>query len=64
MPRLRFLLIDGDGQRVGRFESQRFDWKASDVFELDGTRWRIDEILPEVSTMVTYNAVWVLTPVL
>jgi hypothetical protein len=61
-PLWRFLLIDADGQRVGRFETQQIGWKTGDVFELDGMRWQISEILPEVSTMVTYNAVWVVIP--
>jgi hypothetical protein len=61
-PLWRFLLIDADGQRVGRFETVRSDWDAGDAFELDGRRWRIVEILPEVSTMVAYNAMWVVAP--
>jgi hypothetical protein len=53
------MIIDADGQRIGRFESSEVNWKAGDVFELDECDWRIVEILPEVSTMVTYNEVWV-----
>ena len=59
---LRYMVIDADGQRIGRFESDRPDWKPGDVFDLDERSWRIVEILPEVSTMVTYNAVWVAAP--
>jgi hypothetical protein len=61
-PLWRYLLIDADGRRIGRFETERIGWAAGHVFELDGERWRISEILPEVSTMVTYNAVWVVAP--
>jgi Lhr-like helicase len=57
------MVIDPDGQCIGRFESDRPDWRPGDVFELEGRSWRIVEILPEVSTMVTYNAVWVAAPV-
>ena len=56
------MVIDADGQRIGRFESSKLDWKPGDVFGLDGHSWRIVEILPEVSTMVVYNAVWVAAP--
>jgi hypothetical protein len=56
------MVIDEDGQRIGRFESSEFEWKLGDVFDLDDRRWRIVEILPEVSTMVAYNAVWVAAP--
>jgi len=62
LPLLRYLVIDADGQRIGRFESSELEWKAGDVFDLDGRSWRIVEILPEVSTMVAYNAVWVAAP--
>ena len=58
----RFMVIDEDGQRVGRFETGDPDWRASDIFALDEQAWRIVEILPEVSTMVAYNAVWVAAP--
>jgi hypothetical protein len=60
----RFLVIDEDGRRVGRFETTDLDWRAGDVFALDEQPWRIVEILPEVSTMVAYNAVWVAAPAL
>jgi len=56
------MVIDEDGQRIGRFESGDPDWRAGDTFTLDGQPLRILEILPEVSTMVAYNAVWVVTP--
>ena len=56
------MVIDADGQRIGRFESSELAWKPGDVFDLDGRSWRILEILPEVSTMVAYNAVWVAAP--
>ena len=59
---LRFMVIDEDGRRVGRFESEDPNWRAGDVFTLDEQELRIVEILPEVSTMVAYNAVWVATP--
>ena len=56
------MVIDEDGQRVGRFESGDPNWCAGDTFALDEQMLRIVEILPEVSTMVAYNAVWVVTP--
>ena len=62
MPLFRYMIIDADGQRIGRFESSDLEWKPGDVFDLDDRSWRIVEILPEVSTMVTYNAVWVVAP--
>jgi hypothetical protein len=58
----RFLVIDEDGQRIGRFESEDPSWRPGDTFALDEQTWRIVEILPEVSTMVAYNAVWVAAP--
>jgi hypothetical protein len=57
------MVIDEDGQRVGRFESGDPNWRAGDTFTLDEQMLRIVEILPEVSAMVAYNAVWVVTPV-
>ena len=63
MTRFRFMVIDEDGQRIGRFESGDPNWRAGDTFTLDEQLLRILEILPEVSTMVAYNAVWVVTPV-
>lgn len=62
MALFRFMVIDEDGQRVGRFDSDDPSWHAGDVFLLDEELLRIVEILPEVSTMVAYNAVWVATP--
>ena len=62
MARFRFMVIDEDGQRIGRFESGDPNWRAGDSFTLDEHPFRILEILPEVSTMVAYNAVWVVTP--
>ena len=62
MARFRFMVIDEDGQRIGRFESGDLNWRTGDTFTLDEQRLRILEILPEVSTMVAYNAVWVVTP--
>jgi hypothetical protein len=62
MTRFRFMVIDEDGQRIGRFESGDPNWRAGDTFTLDEQLLRILEILPEVSTMVAYNAVWVATP--
>ncbi len=56
------MVIDEDGQRVGRFESGNPNWRAGDAFTLDEQVLRIVEILPEVSTMVAYNAVWVVAP--
>jgi hypothetical protein len=61
-PMFRFMVIDEDGHRVGRFETADPNWRAGDVFALDEEMWRIAEILPEVSTMVAYNAVWVAAP--
>lgn len=58
----RFMVIDEDGRRVGRFETDDPGWRPGDVFPLDEQMWRILEILPEVSTMVGYNAVWVAAP--
>jgi hypothetical protein len=62
MVRFRFMVIDEDGQRVGRFESGDPNWRAGDTFTLDEQVLRIVEVLPEVSTMVAYNAVWVAIP--
>jgi hypothetical protein len=62
MVRFRFMVIDEDGQRIGRFESDDPNWRAGDSFMLDEQVLRIVEILPEVSTMVAYNAVWVAIP--
>jgi len=62
MALFRFMVIDEDGQRVGRFDSDDPNWHAGDTFTLDEQLLRIVEILPEVSTMVAYNAVWVTTP--
>jgi hypothetical protein len=59
----RFMVIDEDGHRVGRFETSDPNWRAGDTFALDEEMWRIGEILPEVSTMVAYNAVWIAAPV-
>jgi hypothetical protein len=56
------MVIDEDGQRIGRFESDDPNWRPGDTFTLDEQLLRILEILPEVSTMVAYNAVWVVTP--
>ena len=58
----RFMVIDEDGQRVGRFENDDPNWRAGDVFALEEQTLRIVEILPEVSTMVAYNAVWIAAP--
>jgi len=55
MARFRFMVIDEDGQRIGRFESGDPNWRAGDTFTLDEQLLRILEILPEVSTMVAYN---------
>jgi hypothetical protein len=62
MPLFRFMVIDEDGKRLGRFETTDPNWGAGDVFALDDQMWRLVEILPEVSTMVAYNAVWVAAP--
>jgi len=62
MTLFRFMVIDEDGRRVGRFETGEPAWRAGDEFTLEETKWRIVEVLPEVSTMVAYNAVWVATP--
>lgn len=53
----RFMVVAEDGRRVGRYETSQPDWRADDVFDADGLSWRIVEVLPEVSTMVAYNAV-------
>jgi hypothetical protein len=62
MALFRFMVIDEDGQRIGRFETDDPKWRAGNTFTLDEQLLRIVEILPEVSTMVAYNAVWVATP--
>jgi len=62
LPLFRYMVIDPDGQRIGRFESSELEWRPGDVFTFDDREWRIVEILPEVSTMVAYNAVWVAAP--
>ena len=62
MLRFRYMVIDEDGRRVGRFDSDDPNWLAGDTFTLDEQVFRIVEVLPEVSTMVAYNAVWVATP--
>jgi hypothetical protein len=56
------MVIDEDGRRVGRFESEDPGWRAGDAFTLEERMWRILEVLPEVSTMVAYNAVWIAAP--
>jgi len=57
------MLVDTDGRRVGRFETSQFLWGVvGDTFESDEARWRIVEILPEVSTAVVYHGVWVVAP--
>lgn len=61
MVRFRFMVIDEDGKRVGRVESEDPNWRAGDTFTLGEQLLRIVEVLPEVSTMVAYNAVWVAT---
>jgi hypothetical protein len=53
------MLIDPDGVRVGRFETELVDWRIGDKFEYEGRQWRILEIRPEVSTAVSYLGVWV-----
>jgi hypothetical protein len=53
---------DTDGQRVGRFETSQFLWGVGATVESDEARWRIVEILPEVSTAVVYHGVWVVAP--
>ena len=59
----RLMVVDEDGRRVGRYETSEPDWRSGDRFEIDGAVWRIVEVLPEVSTMVAYNAVWVAAPI-
>lgn len=63
MPLFRYMVIDTDGRRIGHFESSELEWRPGDRFDLEGHGWRIVEILPEVSTMVAYNAVWVAAPI-
>lgn len=62
MARFRFMVIDEDGQRLGRFESGDPNWRAGDTFTLEDRVLRIVEILPEVATMTAYNAVWIAAP--
>jgi hypothetical protein len=61
-PIFRYMLIDRDGQRVGRFETTRLEWAAGDTLEADDATWRIVEMLPEVSTAVEYLGVWIVEP--
>jgi hypothetical protein len=56
------MLIDGDGQRVGSFDTTQIVWEAGETFEVDDQSWRIVEMLPEVSTAVVYHGVWVVEP--
>jgi hypothetical protein len=63
LPLFRYMIIDTDGRRIGRFESSQLEWGPGDSFDLEGRGWQIVEILPEVSTMVGYNAVWVAVPI-
>lgn len=58
----RFMVVDEDGSRIGRYETSEPHWRSGDRFEIDDFPWRIVEVLPEVSTMVAYNAVWVAAP--
>jgi hypothetical protein len=53
------MLVDTDGQRVGRFETSQFVWNVGDTFDCNEERWRIVEFLPEVSTAVVYHGLWV-----
>jgi len=62
LPVFRYLLIDTDGSRIGRFETSRLEWVAGDTFEYGEQLWRIVEMLPEVSTAVAYLGVWVVAP--
>jgi hypothetical protein len=57
------MLIDADGTRIGRFESELIDWKVGDTFDFDEAQWQIVEMLPEVSTAVAYVGVWIVAPV-
>jgi hypothetical protein len=57
------MLIDGDGQRVGSFDTTQIVWEPGETFEVDDRVWRIVEMLPEVSTAVVYHGVWVVEPV-
>jgi hypothetical protein len=57
--RSRYLLIDPDGMRIGRFETELVDWRVGDRFQYEDRQWRIVEIRPEVSTTVSYLGVWV-----
>lgn len=62
MPRFRYMLIDEDGTRIGRFETELVQWRVGDTFEFEGAPWRIVEMLPEVSTAVAYLGVWIIAP--
>jgi hypothetical protein len=57
--RFRYLLIDSDGVRIGRFETELVDWRVGDRFQHEDRQWRIVELRPEVSTAVAYVGVWV-----
>lgn len=63
MPRYRYMLIDTDGVRIGRFETDVTTWRPGDTFDFEERVWRILEMLPEVSTAVAYLGVWVVEPV-
>lgn len=56
------MLIDEDGTRIGRFETELVQWRVGDTFEFEGAPWRIVEMLPEVSTAVAYLGVWIIAP--
>ena len=56
------MLIDTDGQRIGRFETSQLQWAVGDTFEFDEQPWLIVEMLPEVSTAVAYHGLWIVAP--
>lgn len=62
LPRFFYMLIDTDGQRIGRYETSRLQWAVGDTFEFEEQPWVIVEMLPEVSTAVAYHGLWVVAP--
>ncbi len=62
MPVYRYMLVDRDGHRIGRYETSQIEWPPGSTFEYEGQRFEIIEILPEVSTAVAYLGVWVVAP--
>jgi hypothetical protein len=56
MARFRFMVIDEDGQRIGRFESGDPNWRAGDTFTLGEQLLRILETPATDNEQATYPA--------